>query len=377
MGHDIILRGPYYEPNSHGGTIRNLAIALHKVGCRVKLVNCPSGLWNNFPLKLNQEHIDIIKSLEKTQVRAREYVHIQHIVPNQFIYDPYAALNIGYASFETDGLPLQWLLPMQAMNKIFTPSFQNMHAFKNAGVTRPITVVPHGYDPEIYNTEIEPMDTGDQIKNAVKFGACFDWTPRKNGLNMITGFLHALRDREDAVLILKVYFKNPSMILNLKKMIADIRANMKIGPNPRIVILPDVIADYQMGAFYRSIDVLISLSQGEGFNKPVLEAMACGTPAIVTGWGGHMDFCNASNSLFINDNPMGPVGQDQIANCGDIYANQNWAYPNLQVYIDNLMYFMENHGKEEILVMKQNAVRTASVYTWNNVALHVKEVLDE
>ena len=39
-----------------------------------------------------------------------------------------------------------------------------------------------------------------------------------------------------------------------------------------------------MRAMYSALDVLLNPSFGEGFGIPIIEAAACGTPAIVTGW---------------------------------------------------------------------------------------------
>jgi glycosyltransferase involved in cell wall biosynthesis len=43
-----------------------------------------------------------------------------------------------------------------------------------------------------------------------------------------------------------------------------------------------LIEQSSVAAFYTAADVLLSCSMGEGFGLPVAEAMACGTPAIVT-----------------------------------------------------------------------------------------------
>lgn len=44
------------------------------------------------------------------------------------------------------------------------------------------------------------------------------------------------------------------------------------------------VDDDEMAALYSSFDVLLATSRGEGFGLPVLEAQACGTPAIVSNW---------------------------------------------------------------------------------------------
>ncbi len=48
-----------------------------------------------------------------------------------------------------------------------------------------------------------------------------------------------------------------------------------------------------MAAAYSSMDVLLSPSTGEGFGIPILEAQACGTPAIVTDFSAMSEVCGS------------------------------------------------------------------------------------
>jgi len=48
-----------------------------------------------------------------------------------------------------------------------------------------------------------------------------------------------------------------------------------------------------MARVYSGIDVLLNPSRGEGFGVPVLEAQACGTPAIVTDFSAMTEVCGA------------------------------------------------------------------------------------
>ncbi|CAK0749715.1 Group 1 glycosyl transferase [Gammaproteobacteria bacterium] len=55
----------------------------------------------------------------------------------------------------------------------------------------------------------------------------------------------------------------------------------------------------QMRLLYGSVDAYVSPYRAEGFNLPVVEAIACGTPVIVSDGGATDDFCDPQTARFI------------------------------------------------------------------------------
>ena len=51
--------------------------------------------------------------------------------------------------------------------------------------------------------------------------------------------------------------------------------------------------EQHMRATFNAFDVLLSVSRGEGFGIPILEAQACGTPVIVGDWTAMSELCFA------------------------------------------------------------------------------------
>ena len=47
------------------------------------------------------------------------------------------------------------------------------------------------------------------------------------------------------------------------------------------------------------VKTMVSITHGEGFGRPLLEATMVGLPVIASGWSGHLDFLSKSESMLI------------------------------------------------------------------------------
>jgi glycosyltransferase involved in cell wall biosynthesis len=63
------------------------------------------------------------------------------------------------------------------------------------------------------------------------------------------------------------------------------------------------LSQTQLRSLYALADCYVSTYRAEGFNLPVLEAMACGTPVVVTKGGATDDFCPPGLALFVEGQP--------------------------------------------------------------------------
>lgn len=70
-----------------------------------------------------------------------------------------------------------------------------------------------------------------------------------------------------------------------------------------IVLISSTLPVAQVNLLYAAVDSYVSPYRAEGFNMPVLEAIASGTPAIVTTGGPTDDFCSDSVALRVESDP--------------------------------------------------------------------------
>ena len=106
--------------------------------------------------------------------------------------------------------------------------------------------------------------------------------PRKNWGGNLEAVARVMRRHEDAYLYLHTDLARPGG-LPLPVLISALGI-----PRDRIVVVPptlyrgSLVDMAELATIYRSMDVLLASTKGEGFGVPVIESMGCGTPSIVS-----------------------------------------------------------------------------------------------
>jgi glycosyltransferase involved in cell wall biosynthesis len=153
-----------------------------------------------------------------------------------------------------------------------------------------VRYVPHGVD----TVKFSPGDLGearDKLgwpKDAFICGmvAANKGTPsRKSFPQQLEAFARFSRQHTDALIYLHTNKGVDDGLggVNLPEFIAHLGITDKVrwcDEYQQIVGFPD---DY-MANVYRALDVLLSVSMGEGFGIPILEAQSCGCPVITGAW---------------------------------------------------------------------------------------------
>jgi glycosyltransferase involved in cell wall biosynthesis len=156
-------------------------------------------------------------------------------------------------------------------------------------VPRPPVYFPHCYDPDVYR--VLPDDQVAAWRERHKIGpdtfvvamvAANKGTPsRKNIPVAIEAFRGLLDVHPDSVLVLHTEMDRRMQGINVYETLAffgipEDRVRYSDQQRPA---KPESVAMLMNAA-----DVLVNPAMGEGYGVPILEAAACGTPAIVGGW---------------------------------------------------------------------------------------------
>jgi glycosyltransferase involved in cell wall biosynthesis len=99
---------------------------------------------------------------------------------------------------------------------------------------------------------------------------------------------------------------------------------------PNIYVLHGELTDAEMNSLYNhpKIKANVTLTKGEGFGRPLLEASISGKPVIASGWSGHMDFLNAEQAVLVGGE-LKPV-HDSVVWENIIIKESSWFTPDIQ-----------------------------------------------
>ncbi|WP_019502488.1 tetratricopeptide repeat protein [Pseudanabaena sp. PCC 6802] len=182
---------------------------------------------------------------------------------------------------------------------ILTSSQWSREGFLRSGADRDrLEVVPHGVDPHIY----KPLDpeSRQQLRQALGWQRDFIFlnvgNPTRNkGLPYLFKAFAAIAERyPTARLILKgvnSLFPGKDFAGDLKRVIGDVLTTAEMARiESRFTYIGEAMSFAQVAKLYQAADVYVSPYIAEGFNLPVLEAIACGLPVICTAGGSTDDF---------------------------------------------------------------------------------------
>lgn len=302
----VLVRGPVLTQSGYGVHCRQLAKwCLSKGDWDVKFQALP---WGDTPWIINPKlYGGLIEKIMKNTVDVnsdQEYdISFQLQLPNEWA--PKAAKrNIGItACVETDVCNPSWIDNCNSMDAVVVPSTHSKNVFEKTGnITKPLFVVPESFCEEIESfspSDLEDLPTFSTNFNFLIFGQITGENPlndRKNIFFTVKWLLEAFKDDKDVGIVVKTNTGRNTFIDKKRttELMQTVVKECRKGDFPKVHILHGDMTEKHVAALYRhpQIKALVTLTRGEGFGLPILEAAASDLPVVATGWSGHTDFLN-------------------------------------------------------------------------------------
>lgn len=347
----VILRAPVLSASGYGNHARQIArwlLSRNDIDLYIYVVQ-----WGITPWYLNRDsHGGLISEMmDKTKpVKGKADVSFQVQLPNEWD-NTLAHINVGVtAGVETDRCNPEWIKSVNSMDRVIVPSKHTLATFERSGhLTTPMSVVHEAFIDSILEDDLPELDLGiDTSFNFLTVGQMTgndDKTDRKNMFKTIKWFCEAFSKDEDVGLILKTNNGRESKIDRqlTHEAIQRTLTRVRKGPYPKIHFLHGRLSEREIASLYchSKVKAFLSLTRGEGFGLPLLEAAASGLPIIATNWSGHLDFLNRGKFIKV-DYELEPIHQSRVDN-KIFMPGVRWAEARESDVKRKLKKFRDNH----------------------------------
>jgi ADP-heptose:LPS heptosyltransferase/glycosyltransferase involved in cell wall biosynthesis len=285
--------------------------------------------WGHTPFLTEdtEQKKNILRCVEKRLIEKHKgdnkfdlFIHVT--VPNEF--EKLGAVNIGVSAMvETDRISPQWVQKCNEMDLVIVPSQHSKNVLDKTTIDwtnqktgergsfkfeKASVVCSEGVDTSVfkkfgkddvpYTPKINKLDFQPEFNflHIGQWGKGGYGEDRKNIALLVKYFIESFKGRQDVGLVLKVNMARNSVIdhEHVLNRLREIKSNFDEKEVPPIYLIHGNLSDNEVAALYNhpKIKAFISLTHGEGFGLPLLEAAACELPIIATNWSGHLDFLN-------------------------------------------------------------------------------------
>lgn len=347
----VIFRGPVLTQSGYGCHARQVARwLLQRPDFDVKFMTLP---WGDTPWLIDSDlHGGLVGEIMKRTVAPtfKGDISFQLQLPNE--WDPTVApVNIGItAAIETDRCNPDWIAACNRMSAVVVPSEHSKASLTNTGaVTCPLYVIPEAYCDAITTPAQVDLPQFSTPFNFLVFGQLTGNNPendRKNIFYTIKWLCEAFKDDPEVGIVLKTNVGKNSRIDRgmthgiVRRVVDESRRGSLY---PKVHLLHGDMNDTEVAALYRhpQVKALVSLTRGEGYGLPILEAAASGLPVIATGWSGHLDFMKLGKyvSIYYQLNEIHPSRVD-----GKLFMKgARWATPSEEDFKKRVVKFRNSH----------------------------------
>ncbi len=290
---------------------------------------------------------------------------------------------IAYNVWESTRQPEDFFNHLLKFDQLWVPSeWQKKVSIEQGFPKERVFVVPEAVESKIFFPDKNRNILDEYNDNRFKFIIFGRWDYRKSTKELIQTFLKTFTKNEPVDLIMSI--DNPYSVDGLKT--TQDRLD-KHGFNDKRIKVLNFLNREDYIDYLKNGHVFLSCARSEGWNLPLIEALACGTPSIYSDWGAQLQFSYDKGHpvKVIGERPVGngetyglgkPRSDGSVIKFSNISVPGNYCEPDFndlsKVMRDVYTNYWEYKGK---------AIRDSKLvideFSWENAAIKAKKILND
>ena len=264
---------------------------------------------------------------------------------HHYFYDSYVGPKIAYNVWESTLQPEEYFEKLKEFDELWVPSkWQKEVTIKQGYDSDKIKVVPEGVDTNIFY----PEETTHELTSdgRFKFFLAGRWDYRKSTKEIIETFLNTFDKNEPVDLIVSI--DNPFSGDGLETTENRLEHYSLTDSRIKVVHFPSR-KDYIK--ILKSCNVFLSCARSEGWNLPLIEAMACGIPSIYSNCSGQLEFAEGKGI------PVNVLGEKPANNSSYNHFNNtvgNYYEPDFNHLQLMMMYSYKKYDECKKTALKES-----------------------
>ena len=282
-------------------------------------------------------------------------------VNHHYFYQQYIGPKIAYTVWETTRYPKDFYNILNTFDQVWVPSkWQRECSIEQGMDPNKVKVVPEAVDGDTFYPD-EKVSLPEYEDNRFKFIIFGRWDFRKSTKELIESFLQEFDKDEPVDLILSIdnLYANDGLKTTEERLehykLMDPRIKVKHFPTRE-----EYIKYLQKG------HVFLSCARSEGWNLPLIEAMACGTPSIYSECSAQLEFASGKGlPVRIKETTSAISGEYSTYSQSEMPGN--FYVPDYEHLKETMRDAYENYDYHKKQALEES-VLLRNKFTWKNAA---------
>jgi autotransporter strand-loop-strand O-heptosyltransferase len=273
-------------------------------------------------------------------------------VGHHIFHDDHDGYSIGYNVWETTEYPPDFFDLIQKYDEFWVPTQWQKDCLIKQGYKKDVKVIPEGVNGDVFKPAAAKKS------GKFRFVICGRWDYRKSTEDMIRRFLNVFKGKQDIEFILNVDNTHAKDGLTTEERL------LKLGLNDPMIKVVRFLSHKEYINLLQNANVFVSCARSEGWNLPLIEAMACGIPSIYSNWGGQLEFAKGMGLpvKVAGERPASNLDNGTFGEFPGNYCEPDWNDFELQLksaYANNLSL-----DKKAL----RDSIDIRTRFTWKNAA---------